>query len=246
MAETFKILIVEDDEINITLLKHFLSKYCQNCVVVGEARNSIEFIELFLSLKPDILLLDIDLGEEKNSLEILNEFDEIKSQIIIVSSHKDFALKAINKYHVVGYILKPFNITDLSNAMDIAKKNIIQSKALDKRKATNKGNIIGIPTSTSIDLVDIRDILYLEAEGKYTVFHMAKGESKVTSKNIGFYEKILPKHLFYRIHHKFIVNLKKVTTINRADGNYCVLNNGKSLSIATRRAEQLRKLLCVK
>lgn len=247
MEENFKILIVEDDEINITLIKHFLNKFCQNNIDVDEAKNSKEFISKFLSFQPDILLLDIDLGEEKNTLEILNEFEEINSEIIIVSSHKDFALKAINTYHVAGYVVKPYSITELSNAIHTAKKRVIEKRSLDQKFENSKHQILGVSTSsTSIDLIDIKDILYLEAEGKYTVFHMLKGDTKVTSKNVGFYEKILPKHLFYRIHHKFIVNLKKVTTVNRADGNYCVLQNGKSLSIATRRVEQLRKLLYVK
>ena len=248
MEDKFKVLIVEDDEVNITLLKLLIAKYCENIVIVGEARNSSQFIDKILSLKPDILLLDIDLGEQKNTLEILNEIGEVNCQIIITSSHKNYALKAINQYHVAGYIVKPIDPTKLTKAICSAKKTLIQERKIKDRTNTSEiaQSIIGIPTATSIDLIDIKDILYLEADGKYTVFHLVKEQSKIVSKNIGYYEKILPRQLFFRIHHKYIVNLKKVTTISRSDGNYCLLNNGKSLSIANRRREDLRKLLHIK
>ena len=90
------------------------------------------------------------------------------------------------------------------------------------------------------------EILYLEADGKYTVFYMSDNTKKVVSKNIGEYEKTLPDSIFFRIHHKYIVNLKKVLKINRSDGNYCQLLNGKTLSIAKRRQEELRKFLNLK
>ena len=248
MAEKFKTLIVEDDVVNVELLTLLLNKYCHNIDIIGSAKSSIDFIDMLLRLKPDILLLDIDLGEEKNTLEILNELGEINCQIIITSSHKEYALKAINQYHVAGYIVKPINVTSLTKAIHAAENSVLQKRALQKNSNEIEitQNIIGIPTATSIDLIDIENILYLEADGKYTVFHMVKGAQKIVSKNIGFYEKLLPNHFFFRIHHKYIVNLKKVTTISRSDGNYCMLSNGKSLSIANRRRDKLRKLLHIK
>ena len=103
--------------------------------------------------------------------------------------------------------------------------------------------LIAISTAKTIEFVMVRDILYLEAEGKYTLFHLTNGDSKVVSKNIGEYEKILPQQVFYRIHHKFIVNLQKVQNINKTEGSYCQLVNGISLTIPKRRHDLLRKFL---
>lgn len=248
MPEKIKALIVEDDEVNIRLLSLLLNKYCKEIQIVGEAKSSIEFIDKFLALKPDLLFLDIDLGEEKNTLEILHEIGEMDCEIIITSSHDDYAIKAINEYHVSSYIVKPINALRLKKAIDAAEKNVKNKKAFStlQENVEFSESIIALPNLNSVNLVDAKDVLYLEADGKYTVFHMVKEPSIVVSKNIGHYEAFLPKHLFFRIHHKYIVNLKKVISIQRTDGDYCMLKNGKSLSIAKRRIDNLRKFLHLK
>ncbi|MCI2228266.1 LytTR family DNA-binding domain-containing protein [Polaribacter sp. MSW13] len=248
MRENFKVLIVEDDEINIGLIRYFLSIYCKTVTVIGEAKNINEFIDQLLHLQPDILLLDIELGEEKNTLEVLQEMDDLDCEIIITSSFKDYALSAINDYHVSSYIVKPIDVISLKRAIDRAVKTLLYKNDYIKRSEDDNfvNDIIALPNANSIDLFDVKDVLYLEADGKYTVFYMVKGPNKIVSRNIGHYEMILPKHLFFRIHHKYIVNLKKITSILRTDGNYCLLKNGKSLSIANRRIEKLRKFLNLK
>ena len=248
MEDQFKVLIVEDDEVNIKLLTFFLDRYCEQVIVVGEARKIHEFIDRFLHLQPDILLLDIDLGESKNTLEIIHELGVLNCEIIITSSYEHYAIKAINEYHVSSYIVKPINGLQLQKAIEEAKQTLRYKRAYYHKTDDDAfvDGIIALPSANTIEFVEIKDILYLEADGKYTVFYLVKGPNKVVSKNIGHYEGILPNRLFFRIHHKYIVNLKKITSIQRTDGNYCLLKNGKSLSIANRRIEKLRKFLHLK
>lgn len=242
----YKALIVDDDLANINLIDILLKKYCPNIDVIGKAQNSVDFIDLLLTKQPDILLLDIDLGEAQNSLEILEEIDTTNFEIIIISSHEDYGIKAINEYHVSDYIIKPINAICLSKAIIRAEKTIDQKRSFlqkVKESSNSEKKIIGIPTASTIDIIEIDNILYLEADGKYTVFNLCNDVKKISSRNIGTYEKILPSNIFFRIHHKFIVNTSKIVNINRSDGNYCILTNGKTLSIAKRRAEDLRKYL---
>ena len=247
MKDTYSAFIIEDDSVNIRLLTILLEKYCPNIEIVGEARNTVEFTDLILTKQADILLLDIDLGEERNTLEILNDVDTLESEIIIISSHEEYALKAINQHQVSGYLIKPINSLNLTNAIHKAIAAIKHKKELlSNTSKTISEKILALPTATSIEFIEIENILYLEADGKYTVFYLEDGTSKVVSKNIGSYEKLLPEKLFFRIHHKYIINIKKLSVINRSDGNYCQLTNGKSLSIAKRRQEELRRFLNLK
>ena len=168
MQEKFSALIVEDANINIKLLTVLLEKFCPNIDVVGVAKNTEEFIDLLLSLKPDILLLDIDLGEDKNTLDILNEVDNLNCEIIITSSHVDFAIKAINEYHVSGYIVKPINSITLTKSVNTAVNSILQKKAWLSKESNNgvSDKILAIPTSTSIEFIETNDIIIVHNRSK--------------------------------------------------------------------------------
>jgi two-component system LytT family response regulator len=243
MGETIKTLIVEDDHLNVALLTALLKKYCPEIEVIAVAKNADKFIDLYFDKRPSLILLDIHLGEEKDSLEILSDLNEINAEIIIISADESHAVRAINQYRVAGYVTKPIGVFQLKRVIATAVRNIRLKKAAINSIAWLSEKLIAISTSKSIEFLMIRDILYLEADGKYTNFHQLNGEIKTVSKNIGEYEKMLPTQVFFRIHHKFIVNLQKVQNINKSEGNYYHLINGISLSIAKRRHESLRKFL---
>lgn len=248
MNEKYNVLIVEDDIINSTLLTSILEKFCPHLTIVGTAQNEEQFIDLLLNLDPDILLLDIDLGEEKNTLEILNEVDNLDCEIIITTSHVDYAIKTINEYHVSGYIVKPIKPINITNAIDTAVTKILQKRGELNKKGNNRitDKILALPTSTTVEFIETESIEYIEADGKYTIFYLVDGTNRIVTRNIGEYEKQLPKDLFFRVHHKFIVNLKRIKFINRSEGSYCQLFSGKSLSIAKRRVEVFRRFLHLK
>jgi two-component system LytT family response regulator len=105
---------------------------------------------------------------------------------------------------------------------------------------------IAIPIDKTIELIEVNKIRYLEADGKYTTFYLLDNNIKVASKNIGFYEDKLPTDFFFRIHYKFIVNFNEVSSIRTSDGNYCTLNDNKSLSISKSKLELLWKFLNLK
>lgn len=173
MEENYTALIVEDDVVNSELLVLLLEKYCKNIVVLGVAKNTNEFIDSLLNLAPDILLLDIDLGEDKNTLDILNEVGKLDCEIIITTSHVDYAIKTINEYDVSGYILKPVKQLNIIKSIATAVAKILQKRALVHKEETSilNNKILAIPTITSIEFLETTNIVYLEADGKYTVFY---------------------------------------------------------------------------
>ena len=77
-------------------------------------------------------------------------------------------------------------------------------------------------------------------------FFLKMEKTIVSSKNLGGYEKILKNKSFFRIHHRYLVNLEKVIKIDKAGGNYCILGKEKSLPVAKRKQELLIRYLKIK
>ena len=90
------------------------------------------------------------------------------------------------------------------------------------------------------------DIIYFKSESRYTNFYLNNGKRLMATKNIGDYEKILDTSVFFRIHNRYIINLRHVQNINKAAGNYCEMSNGDLLPIAKRRQDQLLRFLGLK
>jgi two-component system, LytTR family, response regulator len=109
----YKVLVIDDQETDRTLLKEIILQY-NDMSVVGEACNATEGLQNIKSLKPDLIFLDIRLNgkdgfdliaELKN--ENINDFD-----VVLYSASVDYYKKAI-QYHVFDFLNKPIQLEEL-------------------------------------------------------------------------------------------------------------------------------------
>lgn len=61
--------------------------------------------------------------------------------------------------------------------------------------------------------VVLDDILWIEAAGSYSVFHLVGGKTMMISFHLAIIEKKLPQADFMRIHRSYIVNLRHVASL---------------------------------
>jgi len=251
---TYKAVVVDDEVNNILLLKHFIEKYCINIEVIGEALTTIEAIKLINEADPDILFLDIRLNG-KEVFEVLDQIKISKGQVIFVTSHDEYALKAI-KYNAIDYILKPIIVEDLIISINKAIKKIQQQKYFDfskgpranivQKEISDNKNYIAVASLDKIELLKVSDIMYVSSDSKYATFHLINGKLHVSNRNLIFYENILDASLFFRIHKSFIINISYTSRIIKKDGSYCELINGVLLPIAKRKQDLFNRFLKIK
>ena len=105
---------------------------------------------------------------------------------------------------------------------------------------------IAISSQEKIDLIQMQDIIYCQADGKYTIFHLINGRKITSSRNLGEYNTILDSNYFFRIHHSYVINLKHVIKISKRDGYYCELIGKIILPIAKRRQDDFNKFIKLK
>jgi DNA-binding NarL/FixJ family response regulator len=113
-----KIIIVDDHLIFRQGLTSIITS--ENiATVVGEASNGIEFIELISKMKPDIVLMDIDMPH-MNGLDATEKaiklIPELKIIVFSMFSDEEYYHKMIER-GVKGFILKTSGINELENAI---------------------------------------------------------------------------------------------------------------------------------
>jgi DNA-binding NarL/FixJ family response regulator len=102
---TERCLIVDDSRRFIAAARGLLER--QGLQVVGVATNGDEAIALARQLRPDVILLDIDLGEESgfNVAELLRQ--QSSTPVILISTHdEDDYLDLIAASPALGFLPK--------------------------------------------------------------------------------------------------------------------------------------------
>ena len=96
--------------------------------------------------------------------------------------------------------------------------------------------------------VKISNVVQLIAEGACTWVVFQDGNKILTTKNIGYYERVLPnpensiQNKFYRIHHKHLINLSYMKKYSRVEKTIYLLTNER-IPIAQRRTKEFTSML---
>jgi len=121
--------------------------------VIGEASNGIEFIELLSTLRPDLVLMDIDMPR-MNGLDATAKALEILPDLKIIAfsmfSDEEYYYKMIDR-GVKGFILKTSGINELETAI----QNVMLGDTYFSNELLRKIiNNFGRPNSNKTGTVD--------------------------------------------------------------------------------------------
>ncbi len=113
----YKVVIVEDEAIIRQGLINSIPWSDYDCKVVGEAKNGREGLELIAKVKPDIIVLDINMPV-MSGLEMIENLPHQIYSYIVVSGYSEFeyAKKAI-RLNVSDYLLKPLDHDKFEKAL---------------------------------------------------------------------------------------------------------------------------------
>lgn len=211
--------------------------FFQSCSTIYEANDIIKSFGKF-----DMVFFNLQKLETEEII-FLEKLTCFNTFIVIISDTCKFAIESY-KYSVYNYSLtEDFS----SNICDILFK-------FQKYLAVSNVNLIDkvfyrkfllISSVKKVEIVKVKDISYLEAEGRYTIIYLQDGTSKIATKNLGEFNKILDPEFFRRIHHKYIINLNCVINIHKSDGVYCEMINNKNLPVSKRKLDGLFTYLSV-
>lgn len=241
-------LIIDDELRGRNVLRELLARYCPEVRVLALCEDARQGIEAIRQHQPDAIFLDIKMPTV-NGFEMLEQLGEVTFEIVFVTAYNEFALKAY-KYAAFDYLLKPVDPDELRATVErltlkkqrasLPDRLALLMKTLEEpRKLPTKLSIHG---SDGITILPIADIVYLEADGPYTVFFLTNREKVVSSKNLKEYEEILAEHGFFRTHHSYLVGLEHIRKYVRTDG-YVLLTNGHRVDVSKRRKDEFLQRL---
>lgn len=224
-----KLAICEDETFMLNDLEIKVNRYLKKAKTYGQVfcfTNGVQLIHSTYIF--DIIIMDIKMSG-LDGMETVHKLrsEGKNSQIIFVTSSKEHVFQAFD-VDAVHYLLKPVSENDLFHAID---------KAI-KRLGQHDNKTINITKGCSIQVINIRDIIYCESVDHKIYIH--------TNDNIiDYYGKLndLQKQLdsrFFRCHRSFIVNMNFVSSKQQ---EIAIMVNGQSILISRRKRQDFTQKL---
>ena len=240
-------VIVDDEDLARALAREFLSAHA-DIEVVAECANGFECVKTVQELKPDLLLLDIQMPK-LDGFEALELLDADRLAVVFLTAYDQYAMRAF-EIHAVDYLLKPFSKERFDAAIGRARARLGQSppRAGDLAAAARgPGQFlerIVVQDGARVYVVAVDKLDWAEAQDDYVSLH-SQGREYLKQQTISSLEERLDPSRFLRIHRSVIVNLERVARIEpyTKDSRLAILADGTKLPVSRAGYARLREML---
>lgn len=240
-----RLLIADDEPLARNRLRSLVSEL-PGMEIVGEAGSGREAVELAAALKPDTVLLDIQMPG-MDGLEAARHLAgfEPPPAVVFCTAYDEHALAAFEA-RAVDYLVKPIRRERLEQALERARRlsgeglSGLQADFPSARVRTHlcarlRGNM---------RLIALDEVRYLQAEEKYVVVHHARGEDLIEESLKSLETEFGAR--FVRIHRNCLVARAELQELRRTpDGHYLAVlrHTDRQLEVSRRCLSQLRHMV---
>jgi two-component system LytT family response regulator len=247
MTEPLRIVIVDDEP----LARAVLREYAQGDAgleIVADCANGFEAVKAVAELKPDLVLLDVQMPK-LDGFEVLELLGR-EQPVIFVTAYDQYALRAFD-VHAVDYLLKPFSAERFQEAMQRARERLRAKAALpledlvrEARPRTGPAERILIRDGANVHVLPADAIDYVEAQDDYVAFKSA-GKQYLKDQTLAAVEALLDPARFVRIHRSFILNIDRIAKVElyAKDSRMATLRDGTRLPVSRAGYARLSELL---
>ena len=212
-------LIAEDEPMLRAQLKSRLAEAWPELAIIAEAANGADALAMVDAHQPDIVFLDIRMPV-KSGVEVARAL-EGRCHAVFVTAYDEYAVAAFDE-GAVDYVLKPVSPERIAKVVARLKSRLASapldlSAVLSRLAAREGGGFlkwIRASLGATMKLIDVADVMYFQAEDKYTKVVTAAGDAHIKKPIKELFEELDPES-FWQIHRATIVNLRAIARIER-------------------------------
>ena len=128
--KNLRVLLVDDEIMIREGFKRLFDWQAHDCEVVGEAGDGMEALAKIDALRPDIVIMDINIPI-MNGLKViqLSRMKNPNTAFVIVSGYDDFSYcREALRLQITDYILKPVNYEEFGTCIDNLKISLFEQR----------------------------------------------------------------------------------------------------------------------
>jgi len=226
-----RIAICDDEEkyrVELKLLLERLSNAFE--YEINTFSNGNWLLEEFGKEPYDLVFLDIEMPEiDGISLAKKLRLKSEKLFIVFLTGHVEYAIEGY-EVNALRYLTKPVQIDKLRDVL-----NHVANRKKGKRQLI-------IREDGEELLIDLVDIIYMEAQNQYVMIHTVNGDHLIRY-NIGDFENELKGDGFFRTHRGYLISLPRVKKLVKSDVVMDGKNGEESVPVSRSNIKPLKEAL---
>ncbi len=204
-------IALDDEPLALKLVVDYIRK-TPFLKLVGQFDNPLDAVDFLAGDQVDLIILDIQMPD-LTGIEFTKTLQE-NSKVIFTTAFEKYAVEGF-RVNAVDYLLKPFSYQEFLTAAQKARKLIeLEQAVLPVIEVSNQ--FLFVKSEYKIRRINFDDVLYVEGLKDYIKVYLASEPKPILSLNsMKTMEQKLPPEKFMRVHRSFIVNLNRVSMIER-------------------------------
>jgi DNA-binding LytR/AlgR family response regulator len=230
-----RVLIADDEPIAREILREHVDSIA-GLEFAGEAATGTEAISRIFDLRPDVVLLDLQMPELDGLAVVRTLSGERAPLIIFVTAYANHALAAF-EVGAVDYLLKPVRRERLEKAIEKARRQL--KPAITSGETPRK--IVG-RRGSDLYLLDPAEIVAFQADGEL-VHIITTAQKYLSDHSLKALEEKLEQTRFRRIHRRTIINTDHIRKISPLSSKRWLLTMSNSFEavVSKRLASSIRE-----
>lgn len=201
--------IIDDEPLTAELLASYVSK-TPGLRLAGVYESAVTAMKELRERPVDLLFLDIQMPE-LSGLEFATLLPK-DTRIIFTTAFDRYAIDGY-KVDAADYLLKPVSYDRFAASVN---KVIEWFETNERRKTAARDRFVYVKSEYKLIRLDFDDILYIEGLKDYVKIYFEAPRKPVLSLvNMKRVEDCLPSPQFMRVHRSFVVNMAKVSMVDR-------------------------------
>ncbi|UJH67364.1 LytTR family DNA-binding domain-containing protein [Allomuricauda sp. SCSIO 65647] len=245
MTNPISCIIIDDDPFIQELLQDKLQQHFHEIEVMGVGNNGQEGIAKIAELKPNLVFLDVEMTD-MTGFEMLSQLPKIDFKVIFITSYKHYAIKAI-RFNALDYLLKPFDLGELKNAVRRFKEsqrqdsanNTIQRALANLKSKNSADQTLVLRTQEGELYLPLKNIISVEGDRNYSRIHLTQNRSELVSKTLSTLEELLADKDFFRCHKSHLVN--KLHIVSEPKALSVSLSNQTTVPVSRRKKDAFKE-----
>lgn len=206
-------IAIDDEPLALDLLEDNI-KSIPFLSLKARCRNAMEAIDVMLREPVDVVFSDIQMPG-LNGLQLIQALTT-KPMFILITAHEKFALAGYD-LDVVDYLLKPVPYERFVKACNRALEQYTLQHT-DQLIRQEAKEFIFLPIDYKMVKVALADIVMIEAVKDYVrISFQTPARTLLVRISMKAIMDMLPTSSFMRIHKSFIVNIRRITAIQKND-----------------------------